>query len=62
MFKLKLPVGPTSVMHDPDYGVGGTDAESSLLIKFRQHVNCAIRGENTLDHVYTNIRHAYRAI
>ena len=30
--------------------------------KFYQHVKCATRGENTLDHVYTNIKHAYRAI
>ncbi len=33
----------------------------SVLPKFHQHVKCATRGENTLDHVYSNIKHAYRA-
>nr|XP_049595883.1 uncharacterized protein LOC125980593 [Syngnathus scovelli] len=34
----------------------------TVLPNFHQHVKCASRGENTLDHVYTNIKHAYRAI
>uniref|UniRef100_A0A8C7X192 Reverse transcriptase domain-containing protein n=1 Tax=Oryzias sinensis TaxID=183150 RepID=A0A8C7X192_9TELE len=34
----------------------------TVLPNFYQHVKCATRGENTLDHVYTNIKHAYRAI
>ena len=34
----------------------------SVLPKFYQHVKCPTRGKNTLDHVYTNIKHAYRAI
>ena len=34
----------------------------SILPKFYQHVSCATRGKNTLDHVYTNFKHAYRAI
>ncbi|KAK3542247.1 hypothetical protein QTP86_021469, partial [Hemibagrus guttatus] len=34
----------------------------SVLPKFHQHVSCATRGDNTLDHVYTNIAEAYRAI
>ncbi|KAL0173817.1 hypothetical protein M9458_029785, partial [Cirrhinus mrigala] len=34
----------------------------SVLPKFYQHVKCSTRGENTLDHVYSNIKHAYRAI
>ena len=33
----------------------------SVLPKFYQHVSCATRGENTY-FVYTNIKHAYRAI
>ena len=33
----------------------------TVLPKFHQHVKCATRGENTLDHVYSNIKHAYRA-
>ena len=34
----------------------------TVLPKFYQHVKCATRGESTLDHVYSNIKHAYRAI
>ncbi|KAK3528504.1 hypothetical protein QTP70_000580 [Hemibagrus guttatus] len=34
----------------------------SVLPKFHQHVSCTTRGDNTLDHVYTNIAEAYRAI
>ncbi|KAK0143198.1 hypothetical protein N1851_018691 [Merluccius polli] len=34
----------------------------TVLPKFYQHVKCTAMGENTLDHVYTNIKHAYRAI
>lgn len=34
----------------------------TVLPKFYQHVKCITRGKNTLDHVYTNIKHAYRAI
>ena len=34
----------------------------TVLPKFYQHVKCSTRGKNTLDHVYTNIKHAYRAI
>ncbi|XP_053532800.1 multivesicular body subunit 12Ba isoform X1 [Ictalurus punctatus] len=34
----------------------------AVLPKFYQHVKCFTRGENTLDHVYSNIKHAYRAI
>ncbi|XP_072769008.1 uncharacterized protein [Nerophis lumbriciformis] len=33
----------------------------TVLPKFYQHVKCSTRGKNTLDHVYTNIKHAYRA-
>lgn len=33
----------------------------TVLPKFYQHVKCSTRGENTLDHVYSNIKHAYRA-
>ncbi len=32
------------------------------LTHFFQHVKCPTRGDNTLDRVYTNIKHAYRAI
>ena len=32
----------------------------SVLPKFVQYVKCATRGENTLDHVYSNIKHAYK--
>ncbi len=31
----------------------------SVLPNFHQHVTCATRGENTLDHLYTNITKAY---
>ena len=34
----------------------------SVLPNFYQHVKCPTRGSNTLDHVYTNINQAYRAI
>lgn len=34
----------------------------SVLPKFYQHVKRSTRGENILDHVHTNIKHAYRAI
>lgn len=34
----------------------------TVLPKFYKHIKCSTRGENTLDHVYTNIKHAYRAI
>ncbi len=33
----------------------------SVLPKFYQHVNFATRGNNTLDHRYTNIKHLCRA-
>lgn len=33
----------------------------TVLPNFHQHVSCPTRGENTLDHVYSNIRHAYKA-
>ncbi|KAK3510002.1 hypothetical protein QTP70_024601, partial [Hemibagrus guttatus] len=34
----------------------------SVLPKLHQHVICTTRGDNALDHVYTNIAEAYRAI
>lgn len=34
----------------------------AVLPKFHQHVKCLTRGKKILDHVYTNIKHAYRAI
>ncbi len=34
----------------------------TVLPKFYPHVKCSTRGGNTLDHVYSNIKHAYRAI
>lgn len=33
----------------------------TVLPKFVQYVNFATRGENTLDNVYSNIKHAYKA-
>ncbi len=30
----------------------------TVLPKLYQHIKCSTRGENTLDHVYTNIKHA----
>lgn len=33
----------------------------TVLPKFYQHVQCATRGKNTLDHVYSNIKHGYKA-
>ncbi len=33
----------------------------SVLPNFHQHVTCATRGENTLDHLYTNIKKVYTA-
>ncbi len=32
----------------------------TVLPKFHQHVQCPIRGNNILDHVYSNIKHGYR--
>ena len=34
---------------------------NAALPKFHQHVKCAIRGDNTLDKVYSNITLGYRA-
>uniref|UniRef100_A0A8C7YZR7 Reverse transcriptase domain-containing protein n=1 Tax=Oryzias sinensis TaxID=183150 RepID=A0A8C7YZR7_9TELE len=34
----------------------------SVFPMFHQHVKCATRGEKTLDKVYSNIKHGYRAI
>lgn len=34
----------------------------SVLLNFVQHVNCASRGSNTLDCVYSNVKHAYSAV
>ncbi len=33
----------------------------SVLPHFHQHVDCATRGENTLDKAYTNVKDAFRA-
>ena len=33
----------------------------TVLPKFHQHVTCPTRGQNTLDHVYSNIRDGYKA-
>lgn len=32
----------------------------SVLSKFHQNVKCPTRGDSTLDHVYSNIKHGYR--
>lgn len=34
----------------------------TVLPDFHQHVFCATWGGNTLDHVYSHIKHAYRAV
>ncbi len=34
----------------------------SVLPKFTQYVNCASRGNNPLDHVYCNLKQAYRTV
>ena len=34
----------------------------TVLPKFHQHVSCPTRGDKTLDHVYTNMAGAYRAV
>lgn len=34
----------------------------NILPKFTQHVKCSNRGKNKLYHVYTHIKHAYRAV
>lgn len=34
----------------------------SVLPKFTQYVNCATRGNNTLHHVYCNLKYAYRTV
>ncbi len=33
----------------------------TVLLKFHQHVQCPTRGENIFDHVYSNIKHGYKA-
>ncbi len=33
----------------------------TVLPKFHQHVKCPTRGKNILDHVYSNIKHGYKA-
>ena len=35
---------------------------SRALPKFRQHITCATRGANTLDHCYTTLRDAYHSV
>lgn len=34
----------------------------SILPHFYQHVKCATRGEKTLDHLYSTLRDAYKAL
>lgn len=34
----------------------------SVLPSFHQHITCATRGKDTLDHFYTNITEAYKAV
>ncbi|XP_061141635.1 uncharacterized protein LOC133158431 [Syngnathus typhle] len=34
----------------------------TVLPQFNQHVKCPTRGERALDHVYSNIKHGYRAM
>ncbi len=34
----------------------------SVLPKFTQYMNCATRGNNILDHVYCNLKQAYRTV
>ena len=34
----------------------------TVLPKFYQHVSCPTRGDKTLDHVYHNIKEAYKAL
>ena len=34
----------------------------TVLPKLHQHVKCPTRGENTQDHVYSNIKHGYRTM
>ncbi|KAK1904684.1 Proteinase R [Dissostichus eleginoides] len=34
----------------------------NVLPKFVQYVRCTTRGKNTLDRVYSNLKHAYRAV
>lgn len=34
----------------------------TVLPKLHQHVKCPTRGDKTLDKVYSNIKHGYRAI
>ena len=44
--------------------IGGDFNHSNLKTvfpRFHQHVSCPTRGENILDHVYTNIAGAYKA-
>ncbi len=36
-------------------------ANLKTVLKFYQHVNFATRGNNTLDFVYTTVKHAYKA-
>jgi len=33
----------------------------TVLPKFHQYIKCETRGNSTLDHVYSNFKHAYRA-
>lgn len=34
----------------------------TVLPEFTQYVKCSTRGSNTLDHVYSNIKNAYRDV
>ena len=52
----------TQRVHPQDVHIIAGDFNKALKIvlpKFHQHVKCSTRGENTLDHVYSNIKHAY---
>ncbi|KAJ8401415.1 hypothetical protein AAFF_G00386460 [Aldrovandia affinis] len=66
MKELHAAISKYHTMHpEAAFIVAGDFNHSNLktvLPKFYQHVSCPTRGIKTLDHIYTNIKEAYRAV
>lgn len=66
MKELQVAISKQQTAHpDGAFIVAGDFNHSNLKTvfpKFHQNVSCPSRGDNTLDHVYTNIPEAYKAI
>lgn len=65
MGELYNTLSPLQTAHPDAFHIVAGDFNKaklkSVLPHFYQHVTCATRGNNTLDHLYTNIKNAYIA-